>query len=214
MFAGLAPADQVRVAALARPTRLSAGERAWSADGTARLTIAHSGRLKIVRTAADGSQQVVRVLGPGEFTGEESVFTGRASDDEITALDDARLCVFRHEDLRALLVAHPEIAWPMLAAVSSRLADAEDRLRALASKDVESRLADYLLGLPAAWDPQGGTVTLPLAKQDVAALLDTSPESLSRALRQLSARGLITVGPRRSVTITAPDGLQRLVDGT
>ena len=39
------------------------------------------------------------MLGPGEFTGETSVFTDRAPDDYATALDECRLCVFRHDDL-------------------------------------------------------------------------------------------------------------------
>jgi len=55
-------------------------------------------------------------------------------------------------------------------------------------------------------------VTLPLAKKDVAALLDTTPESFSRALKSLADQGLIVVGAGRSVSITQPELLQQLVD--
>ena len=64
----------------------------------------------------------------------------------------------------------------MLATVSERLSDTEYRLNALTSRDVEARLAAYLLGLPSTWRDGGAVVTLPLAKKDVASLLDTSPE--------------------------------------
>ncbi|PVU82598.1 Crp/Fnr family transcriptional regulator [Cellulomonas sp. WB94] len=213
VFASLSPDDQHRVETLARPTHLHAGETAYSADDdVSQLMVLHTGRLKIFRLSADGSEQLVRVLLPGEFTGEASVFTGQRPDSYATALDESRLCVFRHDDLRALITQHPDIGLRMLAAVSERLSDTERRLGSLTSRGVEGRLADYLLGLPSAWRDGIATVTLPLAKKDVAALLDTTPESFSRALKGLAAQGLIVVGAGRSVSITQPDRLQRLVD--
>ena len=213
VFANLSADDQRRVARLARPTSLQAGETAYSADDDlAQLMVVHTGRLKVFRLSADGSEQIVRVLGPGEFTGETSVFTGRRPDDYAGALDECRLCVFRHDDLEALIRTHPEIGLRMLATVSERLSDTEYRLSSLTSRDVESRLADYLLGLPSTWRDGGAVVTLPLAKKDVASLLDTSPESLSRALKSLAGQGLIAIGPGRAVSVIEPDRLQRLVD--
>lgn len=208
VFAGLSAPDQRRVEALAHPTHLAAGEVAYAAgDPPTQLIVLHTGHLKISRISADGSEQLIRVLGPGEFAGETSVFTDRAPDNHATALDECRLCVFRHDDLRVLIGKHPEIALRMLATISARLSDTEHRLSSLTSHDVESRVADYLLGLPGSWRGGTATVTLPLAKKDVAALLDTTPESLSRSLRSLSGKGLIAVGPGRSVSITRPDRL-------
>ena len=174
--------------------------------------VLHTGRLKIFRLSADGSEQLIRVLGPGDFAGETSVFTGQRPDDYATALDECQLCVFRHDDLEALIRTHPEIGLRLLARVSARLSDAEHRLNSLTSRDVESRLADYLLGLPSSWRGGIATVTLPLAKKDVASLLDTTPESLSRALKSLAGQGLIVIGAGRSVSITQSDRLQQLVD--
>ena len=192
VFAGLSAQDQRRVAGLARPVHLALGEVAYSAgDSPSRLIVVHTGHLKISRISADGSEQLIRVLGPGEFVGEESVFTDRAPEDYATALDECGLCVFHHDDLRALISTHPEIALRMLATVSARLSDTERRLSSLTSHGVES------------------TVALPFAKKDVAALLDTTPESLSRSLRSLSDKGLITIGPGRSVSIIRPDRLEQ-----
>src|SRR5665811_1716806 len=187
VFASLSAQDQQRVAGLARLTHLKAGETAYSAgDDLSQLMVLHTGRLKIFRVSVDGSEQLIRVLGPGDFTGETSVFTGQRPDDYATALDECQLCVFRHDDLDALIREHPGIGLRMLATVSERLSDTEHRLSSLTSRDVESRLADYLLGLPSTWPGDVATVTLPLAKKDVASLLDTSPESLSRALKTVS----------------------------
>lgn len=213
IFASLSAHDQLQVAGLARSTQLKARQSAYSAeDDLAQLLVLHTGHLKIFRLSADGSEQIVRILGPGEFAGETSVFTSRRPDDYATALDDCRLCVFRHDDLWALVRRHPEIGLRMLATMSGRLSDTERRLNSLTSRDVESRLAGYLLDLPSTWSGRVATVSLPLAKKDVASLLDTSPESLSRALSSLAGQGLITIGAGRSVSIMQPDRLQRLVD--
>lgn len=214
VFAALTADDQRRVAALARPAHLAAGEAASSPDDdVARLLVVHAGRLKVVRVSTDGAEQLVRVLGPGEFTGETAVFSRRPPDARTLALEPTSVCVFRHDDLEGLVRRHPDIGLRMLAAVSERLADTEDRLNALSSRDVESRLARYLLGLPTTWRDGEAVVTLPLAKKDVAALLDTSPESFSRALAALAGRGLVSAGAGRAVAVTDPDGLERLAEG-
>ncbi|TFD45931.1 Crp/Fnr family transcriptional regulator [Cryobacterium frigoriphilum] len=213
VFAGLSERDQQRVAGVARPTRLHKGEAAYAAaDDVAQLMVVHTGRLKVFRVSADGAQQLIRVLGPGDFTGETSVFTGQRPDDYATALDDCQLCVFHHDDLEALMRTHPEIGLRLLATVSTRLADTEQRLNALTSRGVEGRLVDYLLALPSTRQGGVATVTLPLAKKDVASLLDTTPESFSRALKSLAGQGLIVIGAGRTVSITQPGRLQQFAD--
>ena len=213
VFASLSAQDQKRVGGLARPAHLKTGETAYSADDDlSQLMVLHTGRLKIFRLSVDGSEQLIRVLGPGDFTGETSVFTGQRPDDYATVLDECQLCVFRHDDLEALIRKYPEIGLRLLSTVSARLSDTEHRLSSLTSRDVESRLADYLLALPGTWRGGVATVILPLAKKDVASLLDTTPESFSRALKSLAGAGLIVIGAGRSVSITQPDRLQQLVD--
>lgn len=214
VFAGLTEDEQRRVAGVARPVRLQVGELAYSAsDEAARLLVVHTGRLKIFRISPDGTEQLVRVLGPGEFTGETAVFTGQPPGDFAAALDDCQVCAFRHDDLLALVRKYPETGVRMLATVSARLAATEDRLNSLTSRDVESRLAGYLLGLPGANVDGAQTVHLPMAKKDIASLIDTTPESLSRALASLATQGLIRIGSGRSVSITRSDALRQLAAG-
>jgi CRP/FNR family transcriptional regulator len=213
VFASLPAQDQQRVERLARPTHLKAGEAAYRADDDlSQLMVLHSGRLKIFRLSADGSEQLIRVLGPGDFTGETSVFTGQRPDDFATALGESELCVFRHDDLEGLIRTYPEIGLRLLARVSARLSETENRLNSLTSRDVERRLADYLLGISVDWLGGVAQVTLPVAKKDVASLLDTTPESLSRALKSLAGQGLIVIGAGRTVSITQSDRLQQFAN--
>lgn len=212
LFQGLSYDEQLEVARVAHPTQLDRLQQVYGAGSdVSQLMVVHTGRVKIFRTSPDGHEQIIRVLGPGDFIGESAFLTGTRPDHSATALEAAELCVFRHDDLGKLVEKHASIGLRMLQGVSRRLGEAEARLAAVISGDVSSRLADYLLALPA----QPGTdrlsvVMLPLAKKDIASLLDTTPESLSRQLRALSDAEVILQGAGGRVTILDVDALTSL----
>lgn len=212
LFQGLTHEQQVEVAGVARPTHLDRDEDAYGAGSDiSQLMVVHTGRVKIARVNADGHEQIIRVLGPGDFIGESAFLTGARPDHAATALEPAQLCVFHHADLGRLVEKHPSIGLRMLQGISRRLSETETRLASVISGDVSSRLADYLLSLPTSAGPDGHPrVVLPLAKKDIASLLDTTPESLSRQLRRLTDSGVITQGSRGRITITDVDALTAL----
>lgn len=211
LFRGLSRQEQQHVAELARPLRLHRDEQVYAAGADVpQLMVVHTGRLKTSRISPDGHEQIVRVLGPGDFVGETSFLTGARPDHHATALEPGSVCVFRHADLARLVEHYPSIGLRMLEAVSRRLADTEDRLAALTTADVGARLAGYLLSLPGRHAQEVLTVTLPLPKKDVASLLDTTPESLSRQLRRLQDRGVLEAGPGRQIRLLDVDALQAL----
>lgn len=211
LFQGLTYDEQLEVAHVARPTRVDRDEQVYAAGSdVSQLMVVHTGRVKISRVSVDGHEQIVRVLGPGDFVGESAFLTGARPDHLATALEPGSMCVFRHADLGRLVQEHPSIGLRMLEGVSRRLDETEARLASVIAGDVSQRLADYLMSLPATYADGGATVTLPLAKKDVASLLDTTPESLSRQLRRLSDSGVIVQHPRRRITLADLDALSAL----
>ncbi|WP_264032215.1 Crp/Fnr family transcriptional regulator [Cellulosimicrobium sp. SH8] len=218
VFQGLTPEQQLGVAAVARPTTVRPGDRPFAHVATSLLLVVHAGRFKVARSDAEGREQVLRVLGPGDFLGESGFLTGRRSEHVVTALEPGRLCVFRHADLGELVRRHPSIAFRMLQAVSARLDDVEQRLASVVSGGVGARLAEYLLSLPARGTRSGTTtgaapetvVRLPLAKKDVASLLGTTPESLSRQLRRLHDSGVIAQRAGGEIVVLDADVLMDL----
>jgi len=211
IFQGLTRAQQEDVARLARPASFAPGDLVYAAgqDNPA-LLVVHTGSAKISRTDADGNERVLRVLGPGQFTGEAQFLTGHPSDHSVIAVTETRMCTFRFTDFASVLEAHPGIAVRMLQGVSQRLDDTERRLAAAISSDVSARLAGYLLSLPAKLGPDGPQITFPLSKKDVASLLDTTPESLSRQLRALRESGVVAPGTGGSLVILNVDMLNQL----
>lgn len=213
LFHGLTRAEQEQVAQLARPTTTQRGEAIYTAGAdVSQLMVVHSGRLKISRISAEGHEQIVRVLSPGDFVGESAFLTGSRPDHHAIALEAGSMCVFRHADIGRLVVEHPSVALRMLQGISRRLDETEARLAAVISGDVSSRLAGYLLGLPTRRTTAGPAVKLPLAKKDVASLLDTTPESLSRQLRRLGDSGIIDQRSRGVIVLTDVDALLALSD--
>lgn len=211
LFNGLRHEQQVGVAQLAHPRLLAKGEQVYAVgDAASLLLVVHTGSVKISRVNLEGHEHVLRVLGPGDFVGESAFLTGRTPDHYATALEPASMCTFRHEDLEQLVRAHPIIGLRMLEEVSRRLGDAESRLNALISGDVGARLADYLLSLPGSPADGGTAVRLPLAKKDIASLLDTTPESLSRHLRQLRESRVLSSDGARGLVIHDVDALLEL----
>lgn len=216
IFSGLSKQQQDVVATLARPRVLAAGElihRAGEHTGT--MFVVHSGSIKVHRLLPSGRKQLLRVAKPGETFGEYTFLTGTAPPEEAEAHEKARLCVFVHDDLAALIERYPDIAHRMLRTLGQRLAHTEHRLT-LNTQSVEVRIADYVLQQPLLRQPKPGPapmqVRLPLTKKDIASLLGTTPESFSRALGRLRAKGLVDIDDD-VVTLLDPDELESLVAG-
>lgn len=214
IFAGLTPAQQDLVATRARPRMLADGELVHGVgEQTGLMFVVHTGAVKVSRLLPSGRTQLLRVVSPGETLGEYAFLTGSAPLEEAQAIDDTRLCVFVHDDLTTLIQHYPDIAQRMLRTLGERLAQTEHQLT-LNSQSVEVRIADYLLQQPLLRGPEqtGMRVRLPLNKKDIASLLGTTPESLSRALGRLRTKGAIDIADE-VVTIVDPEALESLVSG-
>ena len=101
----------------------------------------------------------------------------------------------------------PPVALALLQALADRLKTAERQATLLAIPDALPRLAGYLQAISGR---QAITLTLPMSKQDLAAYLGMTPESLSRKLRQLAKAGIIETVGRRQIGIIAPEKLAEL----
>ena len=101
---------------------LKKGEMVYRAgDKGGTLFILHTGRVKLYRLSSSGKEQVLRVVGPGEFIGELSLFSSLALTDFAQALEDTTMCVLQGERLKALMTKYPSIALKVMDELSRRL---------------------------------------------------------------------------------------------
>ena len=171
-------------------TIFSEGE---DADG---FYVVITGRVKIFKLSPDGKEQILHFFGPGEPFGEVPVFTGQHFPASAEAMEESRVFFFPRKSFVDLIKRNPSLALNMLAVLSKRLRRFAALIDDLSLKEVPGRLAAYLLYLS---DQNRGAKVLELAvtKTQLASLLGTIPETLSRILGKLSSQGLIESDGRR-----------------
>ncbi len=169
-----------------------------------------AGRVKIFKISPEGKEQILHIFGPGEPFGEVPVFEGERFPASAEAMEDSRLFFFPREAFVGLIERNPSLALNMLAVLSRRLRRFTRLIDDLSLKEVPGRLAAYLLYLRER-DRGARSLKLTITKGQLASLLGTIPETLSRILKKMNAQGLIeTEGPQ--ITILDREGLEDLVE--
>ncbi len=154
------------------------------------------GKVKVSKISAEGKEQILHIFGPGEPFGEVPVFAGKPFPANAQALSKSILAFFPKKRFIALINANPSLALNMLAVLSNRLRQFTVQVENLSLKEVPERLASYLLILSGEQGDRND-VTLPISKGQLASLLGTIPETLSRIFAKMSTSGLIAVSGRQ-----------------
>lgn len=193
LFNGL-PAQQLReMAAICIAKRYRRGESIFfEGDPGIGFYMVASGKVKIFKTSLEGKEQILHIFGPGEPFGEVPVFHGNPFPANAETLSEAELLFFPRAEFVGLVSANPSLALNMLAMLALRLRRFTTQIENLSLKEVPGRLASYLLYLT---EEQGRSdrVVLDIPKGQLASLLGTSSETLSRIFAKMTEEGLIRV---------------------
>jgi len=175
-------------------------------DGNGFYVVA-DGKVKIFKVSMDGKEQILHIYGPGAPFGEVAVFAGKKFPANAQTILKSHLLFFPRSAFVELIANNPSLSLNMLAMLSMRLRQFTMQVESLSLKEVPGRLASYLVYLTQEQD-RDTQVNLPLSKGQLASLLGTIPETLSRIFAKMASKGLISVqGP----TIELLD-LEGLVD--
>jgi CRP/FNR family transcriptional regulator len=193
LFEGLSQEQCESLAHIARRRAFERGQKIFSEgdEGTGFYTIS-SGRVKIFKLSPEGKEQIFHVFGPGDVFGEVAVFTGQGYPANAQAREKSSLLFFPRESFKGLIGKDPSFALNMLATLSWRLHRFTALVEDLSLKEVPGRLAAHLLYLS---QKQNGSdeLILDMSKGQLAGLLGTIPETISRILNKMTRRGLILV---------------------
>jgi CRP-like cAMP-binding protein len=171
-----------------------------------------SGRVKVFKLSPEGKEQILHIFGPGEPIGEAAVFTGRKFPASAEALEETRAFFFARKEFMDLIRRDPSLALNMLAVLSQRLRRFSALIENLSLREVPGRLATYLLYLQEE-KKGGGDLLLEIPKNQLASLLGTIPETLSRILARMNKEGFIdSTGPRQ-IQLLDRKGLEELASG-
>ncbi len=175
------------------------------------LYVVLDGKIKLTRAAADGRENLLSVLGPGEMFGELSLFDPRPRTASAVAVTDSRLGALAHDDLRSWLTGRPDVALHLLQALAQRLRRANDVMADLVFTDVPGRVAKALLDLADRFgEPRddGLQVNHDLTQEELAQLVGASRETVNKALADFAARGWLQLSAK-SVLLIDPERLRK-----
>jgi len=169
-----------------------------------------AGQVKIYKMSMDGKEQTLHIFGPGEPFAEAAVFTGKSYPAYADTMQDSRVLFIPRDAFVKLIGSNPALAMNMLGALSQRLKKFAGMIEALSLKEVPGRLAAHLLLLSG---QQGGDeFTLNIGKAQLASILGTIPETLSRIFKKLSEGGFIE-SQGAKIRIVDRAGLEALASG-
>jgi CRP-like cAMP-binding protein len=212
LFSGLAEEQVQELAAIVLEQTFGRGQTIFmEGDEGSGFYVVKTGKVKIFKLSPDGKEQILHIFGPGEPFAEVPVFAGQRFPANAEALEESRLFFFPRAGFLDLIRRHPSLALNMLAVLSRRLRQLAGLVEDLSLKEVPARLAAYILYQS---ERQQGVpeFELDIAKGQLASLLGTIPETLSRILAKMVKEGFIeSTGPR--IKILDKAGLQELAAG-
>lgn len=197
LFEGLPPVQLKNIASIAHEKSFQRGETIFfEGDDGVGFYMVGEGKVKIYKVSPSGKEHILHIFGSGEPFGEVPVFHGQPFPATAEALMKTKTLFFPRESFVRMVEAHPSIALSMLAVLSMRLRRFAAQIENLSLKEVPARLAGYLLYLS---QEQHGRdeVELDISKGQLASLLGTIPETLSRIFARMSDEGLILVTGRK-----------------
>ena len=198
--------------AIGRRRTLAVGESLiWEGEDSVLVANVIEGVLKLATGMEDGREQIVGVVYPSDFIGRP--FGGTTSHG-VTALTEARVCVFSRRDFDAFASSHPALEHKLLQRTLQELDRTRRWMVLLGRKSASEKVASFLLDLsdrlaPATCDTEAGPggeagvkrFTLPFSRQQIADVLGLTIETVSRQFTRLKGEGIIDLPSRRDVLI-------------
>ncbi|HUN55487.1 MAG TPA: Crp/Fnr family transcriptional regulator [Smithella sp.] len=212
LFEGLPENYCESLASIALKQKFSRGQMFFSeGDEGSGFYIILSGKVKVFKLSAEGKEQIFHILEDHEPFGEAAVFAGEHYPASAQALVETSALFFPRTKFVELILRQPSLALSMLALLSLRLRKLTMLVENLSLKEVPGRLAAYLLFLN---DRNTGsaTIDLDISKNQMAGLLGTIPETISRILKRMNEEMLIKMNTR-SISIIDKKGLSDLAEG-
>jgi CRP/FNR family transcriptional regulator len=207
IFSNLTYDEMMEVARITRERVYEKGQMIYMAgDKGEKLYVIHSGKVKITRITDSGKEQVIRVLGPGEFMGELSLFSSLPLTDNGEALTKTRVCVIDGNKLKDLMKRFPAIALKVIEELSKRLEKSESLIENISLYGVEKRIAQALINMAEGKNE----IVLKMSKRDLASYLGMSQETLSRKLTAFQDMGIIKLIGHRRIIILDIEALKEI----
>jgi CRP/FNR family transcriptional regulator len=215
IFSCLSPVQDARLGRERLARQYEAGQVVIHHDTPALAVLSvHSGQVKLTRSSGSGGRVVVGLRGPGQLLGVREVLSAMPYQVSAETLEPSILCAVPRDAFLDAVRGCPELAMRLLGQLSKDYLLAEEQLVARAHLSVRARTARLLLALV---DDHGvtpgarATHEVSMGREEMALLVGTTRETLSRSLSQFAERGAVKLADGK-IRILDPSILEGLAD--
>jgi len=207
-FSGIGPAELDSIKGFFFEKTFERGDMITLEGGASEaLYFVFSGVVKLFKTSADGKEQILKLVRPGEPLNDVSVFDGGPSPVNAEAMGPVVLYGIRGDDLEAVLRDHPQVTRSVNKVLARQVREMVALVEDLSFRRVTGRVAKILLEHAS----NGTGPKHRLTQQDIAGMAGTVREVVGRALKALQEEGAIKL-ERHRVVINDREALRQLVD--
>jgi len=195
-FTGLVAAELEAVSRLMFEKQCERGEIIlFEGEAAGALYFIASGAVKIFKTSADGKEQILTIVRPGEAFNEVPVFNGGINPASAQAMTPVALYGISRQDVESILRSYPQVALNVIKVMAKRLRNLVSLVEDLSFRRVIGRVAKILLE----YVTDGATPGARLSQRDMAAIAGTAREVVSRSLKALEEEGIIRMDRHRII---------------
>ena len=212
LFTGLPQPDLANIAAVTVVKSLEKGEYLFhEGDPASGIYVIQRGAVNVHRVTAAGKEQVIHVFRTGDSFAEVALAAPTGYPADARALESTQVLLVQKDGFLALLKRQPELALRMLGSMSSHLRVLVGQIEDLTVRDVETRLANWLVKrCPNPQSEAPVKIELAMNKRVLAAELGTVSETFSRTLAKFREQKLLAV-KGKTVTVLSPAKLHALL---
>lgn len=167
--------------------------------------IIKSGKVKIFKTSNDGREIILDIKGRSKIFAEVTLFDNGKNPATVTAIENCVILSISSEDIECIIRENPDMALNIIKVLNRRLKEAQSRVKNMAINDTYVRTAQTLLRLIDKYGvvAEDGTIELILniTREELAGLVGTSRETVSRAISQFSKEEAIKVAGRKIIIL-------------
>ncbi|MBS4456397.1 Crp/Fnr family transcriptional regulator [Tuanshanicoccus lijuaniae] len=206
LFNHLSLDEQIEINKLARYQKYEKNEIVFKPGDDALVIVAH-GSMKVYQLSSNGKEQLLRVVEPGSYEGENQLFGLKNETLFGEALETTEICSLSKQAFNQVMLNNPKISLKLFELSAQKMVQVEKQTQFLSMERIEERLAVYLFDLAKVTNEK--QLILPMKMKDIAQYLGTTPETLSRKFKYLETEGYIQRSGKK-IIILDEEGLQHI----
>lgn len=172
------------------------------------MYIVLAGKVKVTKTTPSGKETILAIHQPGDFFGEMALLDGKTAPATVSAMEDCRIAAIHSSDFQRMMMCNEKVVRQIIQVLCSRLRQVWAQVQDLSYSTADNRIRAGILQLSrkhGVQDARGIIIDLKITHQELAELVGTSRETVTRTLARLQKKGVLQLENRRIVLLKPKD---------